>query len=353
MIFGVQILRGLAAIMVVFAHIESQIERAGGATFPLLNIGVSGVDVFFVISGFIIWVTSQSNRMTIWTFYSRRAIRIIPLYWLVTGFITFVALVAPSLMSSTVFNLTHVIASFGFVPYPHPVLHDPYPILVPGWSLNYEAFFYLLFGMGLLLPKRLLTLFACLGALLVLTACGFLIRQPNYLLYFYTDPIILEFAFGICIGALYTHVSKPPLWVGLAAIPVGIAGIIGAGLADWVNDHHVRFLAVGVPATLLVFGVTVARRYQFDPRLPLLVALGDASYSIYLTHVIVVPVGFRLWAISHLGYGTAQMTLLVFLEVVLAASVGWVVHRLVERPLLEMFRRRPPESGPVAGGLPV
>ena len=93
-------------------------------------------------------------------FFSRRFIRIAPLYWLVSGLITVAALAVPTLLSSTVFSLPHVLASFVFVPYPHPVLHDPYPILVPGWSLNYEAFFYLLFGLSLFLPTRLSSLLA-------------------------------------------------------------------------------------------------------------------------------------------------------------------------------------------------
>src|SRR5205807_1003674 len=124
MIFGIQMLRGLAAIMVVFAHIHPQLEHFGGPMLSWLSIGGSGVDIFFVISGFIIWMTSQSPQMTAKDFLMRRAIRIVPLYWFATAVLASVALLAPAVMSSTKFDLAHVLASFAFVPYRHPVLTD-------------------------------------------------------------------------------------------------------------------------------------------------------------------------------------------------------------------------------------
>jgi exopolysaccharide production protein ExoZ len=219
--------------------------------------------------------------------------------------------------------------------------------------LNYEVFFYVLFGVGLLLKDRLSTLYACISVLTGMTLCGYLLSPANYLLYYYTDPIILEFAFGVCIGALYTHGPRPPLWLGFSAAAIGIVGLISAGLADLVDDHHVRFLAAGLPAALLVFGATVAKRYQIDPRPPLFVALGDASYSIYLTHVIVVPAAVRLWSFSRLGYGASQMVVFAILAVTFAVAVGWLVHRLVERPLLKWLRRQSSERRPVAQSVSV
>lgn len=338
MIFGIQILRGIAATLVVFAHLQSHTERFGTGEVSWLGIGGSGVDIFFVISGFIIWTTSQSVKVTAKSFLIRRAIRIVPLYWLITGFIALVALVAPSLLSSTVFDLRHVVASFCFAPYPHPVLHDPYPLLIPGWTLNYEAFFYAIFAVSLLLPTRLASFYLVNGVLAVLTIAGFLLSPTNYVAYYYTDPIIIEFAFGLCVGRLYTDGPKFSLWLGIVAIPIGLLGIVASGLAGWVDDHHVRFYAIGLPAVLVVFGITVLKRHQLDFGPLPLVAVGDASYSIYLTQVITIPIGVRLWSFSSFGYGPSQLLIFIVAQVVLAVGIGWIVHYLIERPLLDRLR---------------
>lgn len=337
-IYGIQILRGLAATLVVFAHIQSHLEHVDGVGLPALAIGGSGVDIFFVISGFIIWTTSQPRSVGTLSFYRRRLIRIVPLYWLVTAFIVSVALAMPAVLSSTVFDRGHVLASFAFIPFPHPVLHDPYPVLVPGWTLNYEMFFYLLFGLALLLPTRLASLSACLAVLASLVAVGFILQPTNYLVYYYTDPIIIEFAFGLCVGALSTHCRRPPAWVAPVAIVVGLSGIAAAGFAGMVDDHHLRFYAVGIPAMLLVFGITAAHRFGWDPKPRLLLALGDASYSIYLTQVIVIPIGVRLWSMLRIEGGWAATILFIGFELALTVAVGWIVHRLVERPMLEWLR---------------
>ena len=176
---------------------------------------------------------------------------------------------------------------------------------------------------------------------------SFLLRPAHYLFYYYSDPIILEFALGLCVGALYTHGPKIALWIGLVAIPIGMIGIIASGVAGLVNDHHVRFYAIGVPASLIVFGVTIAKGHQIDPKPALLVALGDASYSIYLTHVVVIPIGARVWAT--LPHGNSMFAVVLFgtVQILAVAVVGWLIHRLIERPLVDWlmaFVKKPSSS---------
>src|SRR4051812_30753120 len=114
MILGVQMLRGVAALLVVFAHIAPQIEHLHGPVPAWLDKGHFGVDIFFVISGFIIWTSSQAEHVTPGDFLLRRLIRVVPLYWIATGLVTAVALVAPAVLSSTRFVLPHVVSSFLF-----------------------------------------------------------------------------------------------------------------------------------------------------------------------------------------------------------------------------------------------
>ena len=150
-LLAIQYLRGIAALMVVVVHIPVQLSRMGfnGDWPEFLNIGV---DIFFVISGFIMWTTTFDGRVGVAQFLSRRLVRIAPLYWALTSITVLVMLAAPTLVQSGKLDLQHVITSYLFVASQHPVTQLMEPILVPGWTLNYEMFFYVVFA--LCLPLR-------------------------------------------------------------------------------------------------------------------------------------------------------------------------------------------------------
>src|SRR6476620_2791854 len=140
-IVSIQMLRGIAAMMVVFVHLDVQLRR--------LNLGsvdsawmASGVDIFFVISGFIMWVTTvRRPQITAAEFMRNRIVRIVPLYWAISLFVLATTLLAPSLLHTTVFDAPHVVTSFLFLPWRDPVTGDFWPLLVPGWTLNFEMLF--------------------------------------------------------------------------------------------------------------------------------------------------------------------------------------------------------------------
>ena len=136
----------------------------------------SRVDIFFVISGFIMWVTTVGRTLSPQEFLYRRLVRIVPLYWLVTAFTVLVMVVAPQAMQSSRFDLAHVVASFAFWPALHPVTGHYAPVLIPGWTLNYEMFFYVVFAACLLLrpahrlPAIVLVLTGCIALPLIVPA---------------------------------------------------------------------------------------------------------------------------------------------------------------------------------------
>src|SRR5438045_2337056 len=145
-IVPIQMLRGIAASMVVFVHLDVQLARLGYRT---LGSGwlATGVDIFFVISGFIMWVSVERRPdMTAGTFLRNRLIRIVPLYWLVSAGVLTMTFAAPQLLHTTVFSAPHAIASFLFLPARHPVVGNFWPLLIPGWTLDYEMLFYVLFA---------------------------------------------------------------------------------------------------------------------------------------------------------------------------------------------------------------
>lgn len=136
---SIQLLRAVAAIAVVTQHVP----------IPIFGDGLWGVDLFFVISGFIMChATARSGR----NFFLKRIIRIVPLYWLGTLFIYALALTLPQLLNTTTANPVDLLKSLLFIPFIKGGI--PVPIVFQGWTLNYEMFFYGLFWISLLVSRR-------------------------------------------------------------------------------------------------------------------------------------------------------------------------------------------------------
>lgn len=341
MVVGVQYLRAAAAILVVFVHLQEQLQRAGHE-IPLALYGSVGVDIFFVISGFVMWHTSQDHHRTL-DFYYRRIIRIVPLYWALTSVVVAMLVFAPSLVRSGKLDWAHIAASYFFIPTAHPVATDAmFPALVPGWTLNYEMFFYLLFGLALLLPRA-----TRLGALTVafgLLAAGyFVVPRGMTAAAFYTDPIILEFLLGIFLGALCGKGAKLPGWAAALLIAAGTALIL------YRFDAH-RFVRDGIGAAMIVYGAVLFEMGRTVRRRPTLMLLGDASYSLYLSHALILSGLFQVMN-RVLPIGTIPGAI-VYLLVAAAGSItaAILLYRLVEKPALAYLKLRGPADGKAAGG---
>jgi exopolysaccharide production protein ExoZ len=350
-IASIQMLRGIAATMVVFVHLDVQLERHG---FGVMGTGwmATGVDIFFVISGFIMWVTTRKRRaVTAAEFMKNRVIRIVPLYWLVTLFVLAMALFAPQLLHTTVFDPVHTTASFLFLPARHPVTKDFWPLLVPGWTLNMEMLFYLLFALSIAwsggsAPRRLAWLSALLCSVLLV---AFALKSRIDVMNFYANPIILEFLAGAFLGVLYLsgkmRVSR--LWFG--AIVVGFLLLWRGGA---ILPTGVPF--VGTAASMIVAGALFAP----PVRIKFLETVGDASYSLYLTHVIMLSAVAALWIHQPVLKGA-----FLFSTVSLGAAIALahVCYRFVELPLGNRLRSismrsagatrtmTPPKMGPSTG----
>jgi exopolysaccharide production protein ExoZ len=337
MILSLQYLRGIAALMVVYVHIGVQVPRVSGHALPLSELGAYGVDLFFVISGVVMWVTTIDGRTTPVSFMRKRILRIAPLYWSLTLFVSLVSLLMPSLVQSTSFDLSHLLASLFFVPWENPKFPGFYPVLIPGWTLNYEMMFYVIFAFALLLPSRWrlgMVLFILCGLTLV-GATG----SVNGVLSYYTNSIVLEFGAGVLVGALYT--SNVGLSRGMASAAVAIGLVLFFGLVLSTNLPGV--IAAGVPATLIVGSLVLRERAHPFSDLPLLKHIGDASYSIYLTHIITLPVITKLWMAMHLdaqGWNVFPFYLACMLG---ALIVGSATYLLVERRLNVIARLLWPE----------
>ncbi|WP_426958519.1 acyltransferase family protein [Muricoccus radiodurans] len=346
---SIQYLRAAAALMVVLYHMNAPLSRLSMQVSGTEWLA-SGVDVFFVISGLIMWVTTAGTPQGPGDFLLRRLVRIVPLYWLLTTLMVFAVLVVPNLVRSGRFDLSHIVTSYLFVPHPHPVLGDAFPILIPGWTLNNEMAFYVLFGLALLLPKAA-RFWAMGAALLALVVAARLVPSAGVLLHFYGNTMVVEFWFGMALGLAWRAGWLPGPGVGLAFLLGGFALLPGGWM---LGESLPRGLVLGVPSALIVLGALALERTGRVPvlRAPLLV--GDASYALYLVHTIVLAALGAAWRWAP-GPLPSSIPAFIVAGTVLCLAAAIALHLLVDKPLGRALASRLPRRPglrPVGAPLP-
>jgi peptidoglycan/LPS O-acetylase OafA/YrhL/glycosyltransferase involved in cell wall biosynthesis len=325
---GLQALRAVAALAVVLYHAGELLRtRLGEAGPGWLGNGAAGVDVFFVVSGFVMMVSSRKligRADAARLFLAARLRRIVPLYWLVSGAKLGLAAGLPALVQGRGFSLATIAASFLFLP-----LHDAQgqfkPVLPVGWTLSFEMLFYGLFALALW-GRRPPALFV--PPILLAIA---LLPHTDYAIGELSNKMLLEFGFGIGLAAIWLRGYRLPARIAAPLLCLGLAGL-------WLMPETLlatRFLSWGLPACLLV-GSAVSLEHALAPRLPrAMLALGDASYAIYLTHGFVLA---GLAAALRAGPAVCRGTAVVLpLALAGSAAFGWMVHVQVERRLLKAW----------------
>jgi exopolysaccharide production protein ExoZ len=321
-------LRGIAATMVLFVHMDNQLTRLKYGAFGT-DWMTTGVDIFFVISGFIMW-TSVERRggMSAGVFFKNRIIRIVPLYWFVTTIVLLVGLIIPQVLTTTRLEPVHALASYLFLPARHPVARVFWPLLVPGWSLNYEMLFYVVFAIAISLSgqSRRLRFGLIAGALGALLLIASLTRSRLDVMNFYANPVLLEFVAGILLGIIWRTglVRRSLLW-----LPVVLVGFILLWPGLRLNGG---FPVTLIAATMIVGGAIFLPPIPHNP----VSSVGDASYSLYLTHTITLSALGLVWAqvFEPLGW-----QLFVLAGITAAIAVAFVVYICFERPVTVALKR--------------
>lgn len=332
---SIQYLRGVAALAVLLYHLDVQFTRLGNQSF-MPDVLASGVDLFFVISGFIMWVTTQDDAITPLSFYRKRLVRVVPLYWIITSVIVVAALVLPGIVQSAQFDLWHVVASYLFLPYPSPIDGALNPILVPGWTLNYEMYFYAVFALTLLLPRKP-RLYAVSALLLLIVFLGLVFTPETPALQFWTSTMLLEFLFGIAAGAvLVSGRFDKASWLGWAIL---IGGAVGLGFSEFLEWGGSRAFFFGVPCAAILFGAAILDRARAVPRWRVPKLLGDASYSIYLSHGLTLSAIGQVWH-SHFPNNGLSNTAFSLVAILGGLLIGIAIHFAVEKPLIVLLGRR-------------
>ncbi len=321
---GLQALRGLAALMVLIGHVLAEAEHYFALPLPGDAMPwTRGVDIFFVISGFVITLSAQRYIGRPRAFLWRRLLRVAPLYYLFTTLMVMALLLMPGAVKDTPLDPAQIISSYTFIPYARPDGRIA-PVLSLGWTLNYEVFFYSLMALCLALPRPLV---AASGLLAALATLGLTIGFHLPPLAFWTNPLVLEFLFGIALARLWQSGWTRP-------DPVLCTAFLALGFALLITLNPLplpRFLAAGVPAALIVAAGTLFCPTRMAPGQ----LLGDASYALYLSH------RFALRAATVLLLPLLPATPLgawvyVGTTCLLALGFGILSHLFLERPFLKV-----------------
>jgi exopolysaccharide production protein ExoZ len=354
-LMSVQVLRALAATAVLIGHTLSnvgQLERhiVGSTTRAFAFPGGFGVDLFFAISGLIMIISSErlyakpSSRQI---FLTRRAIRLVPLYWVVT-----IAYVPLLLLGHHGFqgNILKALAtSLAFIPYPTYGFDgtDVFPLYTLGWTLNYEVFFYCIFAIFIVLPRREAT-WAVIVFLVLASVFGLLIQPTNTALQFWSQPIILEFGFGLLVGALWLTPTRVNWSICVVILICSILVVAADPLRltikianlSTANDLR-RVLGWGLPAAAILLSVTFLEKEVHFKCLAvrMLGFVGECSYSLYLVHPFALLFLMKLWEKFALLEAFGIMSL-IFSIFVTSYGIAIITHILFEKPLTRWLHVR-------------
>jgi len=284
--------------------------------------------LFFVISGFIMWVITHNRPKSPKEFILKRIARIVPLYWFMTLITVVLALTVMQWIQVTP---EHVIKSLLFIPHENPWKPgNNWPILVPGWTLNYEMFFYAIFAACLFLPNKK-RLIAILSLLTGLTAIGLITNFENPISQVYTNPLLLEFVMGIVIAVIWLNNRTPKGPFAALLFFLGLGALLASAFID-TDVEKFRVLYWGIPSALIVLSsLNFVLPKHLDKTFLL---IGDASYSIYLSHTIGLTFLAKAWTIMPFAFFKTEMSSWLYLGFGLIGSCagGIILYYLLEKP---------------------
>lgn len=357
----VQALRGLAAILVLFFHTVGMQQTIIGTEYAEIfngfwNRGFSGVDMFFVISGFImVYVTRdmQKGIRTAAVFMKARFLRIYPLWWFYAAlmaliyFVIFGLPARPEYASQAGGIAPYLVKSFLLLPQNVP------PIIDLGWTLIFEMYYYIIFAFILFLPRRFLPL--ALGLWISQIIAFQLLAGTGPALNILKSPLSLEFIGGAFMALLVLKgfIFRPRL--------ILIAGGLAFCLALMMPDIHGdlwdswgRVIFFGLPSLAIIYGlVTLETARKIKPPI-WTIWLGNWSYSLYLGHIIVLLVMKNIWEVlEKLGMpkalklgapGMLDNVAFAIASVCAAIFAAMLSYVIVERPLIKVLRRLQPHK---------
>lgn len=324
MITNIQLLRGVAALMVVFFHLVVKLQPFGydGSQVSFLQ---GGVDIFFVISGFIMVHISRERERSGKQFLADRTIRIVPLYWLLT-------LVACCAGAAETRPIGDLLRSLAFIPNGSPPLFNP--LVDGGWTLNLEMYFYGIFAVGLAVAREEKQRFAVVvGTLFAVAAASR--WMPGRYWPFFGNEIVFEFVVGMALARAIDRLRS--IGVVTAWCMVIAGGLLIA--LEPLEQFGSRLLSDGLPAGLIVAAAISLDAAGKRVAAPAALRLGAISYAFYLSHVLVFEAINGAFAQSSLTFGPALMAVYLIIALLIALMTAWLLHVAFEQPASKLLKR--------------
>lgn len=324
---SIQFLRFVAATLVVIYHayisfIPSSLSHPMSETAYWFGFGKVGVHIFFVISGYIMYLTSfgRPKKFDPGNFFMRRILRVYPIYWVFVMLYLAYYLplgIAPNLSAQ------QFVGMLALMPASSPL------VIGPAWTLSYEIYFYLVFGAVMMLGAQRGTI--ALTCLFIFSAGLGAVLHPEFAVAeLVTNALLLEFMMGVWIARL-TTLHPVPRAAGGLAIAGALAGFAG-GLV-WGYDRLPSAIIWGIPSALLIAGAVVLEQRQRINRFSLVRRfswLGDSSYSLYLFHILLITLTLKIIDIFNADVEGAYC---ISLTVVGCIIIAAIFHAQIERPL--------------------
>lgn len=337
---SVQFMRFLAAFLVLITHSGFYVSERLDGNFEYWRRGASGVALFFVISGFVMMLSSEKliPQPDGWrTFAVRRLVRIVPVYWMATSAKVLAMLFVASQVLHSELDIPTIVKSYFFIPSYNEADNKILPLLGVGWTLVFEMFFYLLLTVALALKLPPLK-FA--GPIVLLCFLGSFFRDVLFdmrqqpLLYFLLDGVMMEFLFGMILGHLYLKKVFLGQIASVLAIALGMLSIV-------FDVFRVAFpipplVSIGLASFFVIWGCASLEQNSRITIPPVFVFLGSASYTIYLFHPLIVPI--VPVAFKKLGLGSPYLATASGVAVALAVSS--VIYVVLERPITNFLTAR-------------
>lgn len=340
---SLQVLRGFACLIVVFHHVFRSLTIFHSPTqdsilIPsayLIQLGSIGVDIFFIISGFImVWISDPyiNREKTISDFLLHRIIRIWPVYAIVTSLQCLFLIKEALLGGYRPFDLhLNRLLSLFFIPsFNERGLLQP--ILGVGWSLNYEVYFYLLFALSLFIARRFIV--PVLLGMIVATLFVSNLFPVGPFKTFFSNPIILEFIFGAAIAVVYKKFQFNLNNYSTLFASLTVISFYAFYSLDLPIDF--RFFSYGIPAIFIFLTFLALHKIQWPE---IFIKLGDASYSIYLIHILVIyQITDRVEFFGELFSSKLASFITSIIAISVAVFLGFLFYKLVEVPILNYLR---------------
>lgn len=345
---NIQILRAIAAFAVVVYHLQPMLGPDRPASLDT-HIGAIGVDIFFIISGFVMYVSNQDMKKTIIGFFSGRLLRIVPMYWLATIFLVMVYLLGFNPNGLHYLEPLIVLKSLFFIPSTFPDGRQDL-VLSLGWTLCFEFVFYFFFAISMVFRNSFKSLIFISIAFTSLTIFG-QFWNSDLLLSFALNPILFEFILGGILAILTTgYLSRANvapqyiLWSAMVIFTIGIAGIFGShfffNLGDMLERTgplaFQRVLILGGSASCIVGGAVLLELAGYSIKNKNLLTLGAASYSLYLFHPVFMQASTKLTKALSPFDNYSTLILMLSGALLLALMVSVSIHRFVEQLILSI-----------------